>query len=320
MGWISARRFLRTRKERALTRSPGSAASNRTDPATLAILHAVREELRPRPALHHPISVCLVSGKGGTGKTTVAASLARRFARRRRTLLVDADMGMANAHILQDVTPRQTLVDVVEGRSSVRDVLVPVLADLQLVSGGSGFPHMAELSGAQIELIARGLDELESELDMVLVDSAAGISNQTLAFASASDLVVLITTPELTSMTDAYAFLKAFYRCRPDGEVHLLVNRARTDGAADHAASRILEVSRRFLQRSPAWVSSLPEDPSAFSCAQRRRPVVSEQPDSSLGRGLMELEDLILEEVAELRPRGLGRGLVAHFPEQRQQN
>src|SRR5688572_21581197 len=169
-----------------------------------------------------PVSLCVASGKGGTGKSIVSASLAALFAPRGRTLLVDADFGVGNAHILQDVSPRSTCVDVVEGRESVRAALVSCGKDLDLLAAGSGVPRMSEMTSFELHLLASGLREVENDYRYLLVDSAAGVSHQTLAFARASDATLIVTTPDLTAMTDAYAFLKLLFAGRAGTRALLL--------------------------------------------------------------------------------------------------
>lgn len=307
MSWNPARRFRRSRDER----DPGDSSPDVGGLARATGATRVIRRRPPAPEARHTPSICIVSGKGGTGKTTLTASLAHLFARRRRTLVLDADLGVANAHILQDVTPEHTLVDVVEGRCTVREVLVPVEPDLTLIGGGSGFSRMADLTELEFELIATGLDELERDVDLLLVDCAAGLSAQTVTFACASDLVLLVTTPDLTAITDAYAFLKVFLRRQPQGEVLLVVNRAHDEDQADQAARRILDVSRKFLGRSPHWIGTLPEDAAAFRSTQLRRPVVRAEPDSALARGIGQVSEALEEELANLAPRGFGRSLLA---------
>lgn len=262
-------------------------------------------------------SICVVSGKGGTGKTLTSAALAALFARRGKTLLFDADMGVANAHILQDVTPEHTLVDVVEGRRGVRDIVVEVQPDLHLLGGGSGFSRMAGLSTVELHLIASGLEELEREYDLVLVDSAAGLSNQTLAIAAACDVVLLVTTPDVTAMTDAYAFLKVFLRRKPAADPLLVVNRATGEAEGRQCSERIRDVSRKFLGRTPRALGILPEDRAAFRSLQRRRTVVASEPDAPLSRALERLASDIQQEVLRVEAGGLGRSLlrtVAYSP------
>jgi len=255
-------------------------------------------------------SICVASGKGGTGKSMVTASLGVPFARLGRTLIIDADMGVANAHILHDVHPDQTLVDVVEGRCEARDVVASAGQDLDLLSGGSGFSKMAGLSAYEMHLVSAGIEKLEVSYRHLIVDSAAGLSAQTVSFAAASDVVLLVTTPDVTAMTDAYAFLKVLLRRRPHGEVLLVVNRATDEDEARRTADKLRDVSQRFLGRAPRWIATLPEDRAAFRCTQRRQPVLAAEPESPLGVALTSLARAVGEELTRTSPRGLGRSLM----------
>src|SRR5690349_20690842 len=142
-----------------------------------------------RDPLHraHAPSLCIASGKGGTGKSVVSAAFATLSAEHARTLLVDADLGVGNAHLMQDVQPKLTLVDVVRGRAVAAAALTACTPGLDLLAGGSGVSQMASLAPAELARIAHGIEELDARYDALVVDSAAGISEQTLAFAAAAD-------------------------------------------------------------------------------------------------------------------------------------
>jgi len=261
---------------------------------------------RPRT---RPVSLCVASGKGGTGKSVVCASLAALFAARGRTLLVDADFGVGNAHILQDLTPSTTCVDVVEGRCTVRQALLPCGTELALLAAGSGVPRMADLSSYELHLLASGLREVEPEFRFVLVDSAAGVSQQTIALARACDINLIVTTPDLTAMTDAYAFLKLLVAGRPGTRVLLLVNRAQSEEEAEEVTRRIARVGERFLGSAPRLIGWLPHDPIVSACVNRRGSVVQLEPGAELSRALRKIAGTILEELALVTPRGLGQEL-----------
>lgn len=256
------------------------------------------------------VSLCVGSGKGGTGKTVVTAALAHLFSKRGRTLILDADLGVGNAHILQNVSPERTFVDVVEGSLTVRDVLVPCGGQIDLLAAGSGVPHMADLSGFELHLIARGLEELEQEYRFVLVDSAAGVSRQTMAFADASDVVLVVTTPDLTAMTDAYAFLKVLYSRRPEARALVIVNRAHDEEEAGRVYGRIADVCSRFLGRAPAMIGWVPDDRAVTRAVNRRSSVIAFDPRTEASRSMRILAVRVLEELGRERPRGLGRTLL----------
>jgi flagellar biosynthesis protein FlhG len=251
----------------------------------------------------------VASGKGGTGKSIVSASLAALFAPRGRTLLVDADFGVGNAHILHDVSPRATCVDVVEGGLSVREALVPCGKDLDLLAAGSGVPRMSELSGYELHLLASGLREIESSYRFVLVDSAAGVSHQTMTFARACDATLIVTTPDLTAMTDAYAFLKLLFAGRAGTRALLLVNRAAGAEEAEEVTRRIARVGERFLGTAPRCIGWLPHDPAVSACVNRRGAVASLEPGAEVSRSLRRIAVSIVEELGQLHAKGFGSEL-----------
>ena len=257
------------------------------------------------------LSVCVASGKGGTGKSVVSASLATVLARRGRTLLVDADLGVGNAHILQDVAPARSFVDVVEGRASVREARVACRPGLDLVAGGSGVSRMAGLSAYELHQVAHGIEAIEREYAHVVVDSAAGISQQTVAFAAASDLVLLVTTPDVTALTDAYAFFKVLSQRRPDAATLLVVNRAQDAEEGLHVSERMRSVAHRFVGREPAYLGALPDDRSVLRSVNERRPAVLAEPGSDFARAFEALGEALARELETRRPRGLGRTLAA---------
>jgi len=255
-------------------------------------------------------SICVASGKGGTGKSMVTASLASEFSGKGKTLIVDADMGVGNAHIMQNVSPAHSFVDVIESEMPVREVLQSVNARLDLLAAGSGVSHMAGLSTYEMHLVGCGLELLEVDYDSLVVDSAAGISRQTVALAAASDVVLIVTTPDVTALTDAYAFLKVFLRRKPEVSPLLVVNRVSCYEEADKVAQRMCSVSRRFLGRAPRYVGCLPYDEAAVKSINARSPVVEHMPNSRLACSLRDLAVTLREELARHSHKGLGRQLL----------
>jgi flagellar biosynthesis protein FlhG len=240
----------------------------------------------------------------------VTASLADVFSRRGRTLIVDADLGVGNAHILQDVTPEVSFVDVVDGKLGVADIRVECRENLDLLGGGSGISRMAGLSSWELHMLARGIEALEPDYAHLVVDSAAGISSQTIAFAAASDVVLIVTTPDVTALTDAYAFLKALLLRRGECDPVFAVNRAASEAEAHGVAERLIAVSRKFLGREPRFVGSLPEDRAVARSVHARVPVVRSEPDSEFARGIEALAFRIHGELARKAARGLGRSML----------
>ena len=250
-------------------------------------------------------SLCVASGKGGTGKSIVSASLAHLLSARGRTLLVDADFGVGNAHILQDVTPSASFVEVVEGTLSVRDARIPCADGLDLLAAGSGVPRMAELSSYELMLIASGLAELEREYRFLVVDSAAGLSRQTVSFARAADVIVIVTTPDLTAMTDAYALYKVLCTAEEELRTFLLVNRASGAGEAEEVWLRIARVCERFMGSAPERLGWIPEDRTVAACVNRRGPVARLEPRAPAAGALRRIAVRLLHELC-VGGEGLG--------------
>jgi len=303
MSWTDTRRKLLHLASGRTPRLGGPASPDGTQPGSGAHGNGNGHPVR------RAVSLCVASGKGGTGKSIVSASLGTLFAVRGPTLLIDADFGVGNAHILQDVAPRATCVDVVEGRESVRAALAPCVQGLELLAAGSGVPRMADLSSYELHLVASGLREVEPEYEYVVVDSAAGVSHQTMAFARAADLTLIVTTPDLTAMTDAYAFLKLLCAGRAGARALLLVNRAASAEEADEVTRRIARVGERFLGAAPRLVGWLPHDALVSSCVNRRGPVVTLEPGSDVSRSMRQIATALVEELGRVQGRGFGQEL-----------
>ena len=293
MNWDSARRLLSFPGRRAAPPALESPELPPCDP-----LAAVRAR-----------SLCIVSGKGGTGKSTLTASLASSFEHHGRALLVDADLGVSNAHLFCDLQPKHTLVDVVSGTCSALEAVVSVRGQLDLLAGGSGCLGVASLDQEQMQRLASGLCSLEERYHSILIDGAAGLGTQTLELAASVDLVLVVTTPDVTAMTDAYALIKVLCASRPGLVPRLVVNRV-IDAREGHAvAERMQAVAEKFLGLEIKLLSVLPEDRSAHRCTQRRRPVVLEEPDQPLGRALADLAHRLEAELDQAHPHGVGRVL-----------
>lgn len=300
MNWEQAQRLLHLRKSAQAKAARTGGASPRGE----------------SPGLTRATSLCVASGKGGTGKSITTAALSARLAQLGRTLLVDADMGIGNAHILQGVSPDRSFVELVAGTASPREVVAACGPGLDLIAAGSGVSKMAELSPFELHRVAEALEYLETGYDHLLVDSAAGVSNQTVTLAAASDLCLLVTTPAVTAMTDAYAFLKVFVgHCEAVGDPRplplLVVNRVASADEGAQVTGRLREVTRKFLGRDLEVLGELPDDRAVFRCTQQRRSVLAGEPNSEVGRALRSLAVELAARLAESPGGGAGARLAA---------
>ncbi len=215
----------------------------------------------------------ITSGKGGVGKSNLAVNLAMQFASAGKDVVVlDADLGLANCDVLCNIDVPFNLSHVVAGRKSLRDVMVPAPGGFRLIAGASGLARMADLGDYERRQIIESLAGLEEQADIILIDTGAGISPNVLAFARAADHVLVITTPEPTAITDAYAVVKVLSRDGIDRGIGLLVNQVRSVQEGRLVYDRIARVCRQFLSVSLADAGYMSLDENVSAAVRRRMP------------------------------------------------
>jgi len=223
--------------------------------------------------LAHTIAV--TSGKGGVGKTTVAVNLAVQLSKMgRKVILIDADLGTANADVMCNILASANLAHVVAGRKSMRDAVVKAPGGFGLIPGASGLSQMAALGEYERDRLIRHVHELEEQTDLILIDTGAGVHPNVLGFTFAADQILVVTTPEPTAITDAYAVIKTISRQKEDAQFRLLINMTRDEKEARAVYNRIASVCRKFLQLSPSYAGYLVSDPRVPLSIRRRRPFV----------------------------------------------
>lgn len=235
-------------------------------------------------------SIAIASGKGGTGKSVLTASLAACFASQsRRVTLFDADLGVGNAHILQGVSPAYTVAHVISGLVDLEDISILAPTGVNVIPAGSGVAGLASLPRQALNRIAQGFAKVEESCDLLFVDAAAGISDQTVFFLLAADWILLVTTPDLTAMTDAYALIKVLHLRDPKAPIFLVANRVRTEQEGVAAAEKIRGVAKRFLGKEIGFLGCIPEDPAVGESVARKSPFVVTHPDRPAAAALAAL-------------------------------
>ncbi len=234
----------------------------------------------PSPRLARAIAV--TSGKGGVGKSNLAVNLAVAMGvAGRRVCLLDADLGLANADVLCNITPKLTLHHVVTGRCRLEDVIRVGPGGFRLIPGASGVGGMADFGRRQRAIVLEQLAAIDRAADVIIIDCAAGVSSNVLAFAAAAQNTLVVTTPEPTALTDAYGMIKCLVRRSPRARVHLVVNMVTGPEEARSIHKRMNRVTQSFLGRSIGFAGAVPFDPAVPAAVRQRLPFTLFAPDGS---------------------------------------
>ena len=242
-----------------------------------------------------PRVIALTSGKGGVGKTNMAVNLSLVYAaQRRRVLLVDADLGLANVDVLLDRRPRYSIAEVMTGERELADVLMTTPYGVTVLPGASGLQSVADASPSERHRLVSAIEDLGDAFDTIIVDTAAGISSHTLFFAAAAHDIVVVTTPEPTALTDAYATIKVLSKRYGVQRVHLLLNQATDEVSANDLFVRLSSLTARFLPVVVDYVGRVPSDPRVPEAVHKRRPFIMTAPNSPAASAIRKIGDALL--------------------------
>jgi flagellar biosynthesis protein FlhG len=251
----------------------------------------------PRPVgeRRRAMVIAVTSGKGGVGKSNIAVNLAIKLASAsKRVVLLDADLGLANADVLCNIDLPSNLSHVISHKRELADVMVAAPGGFQLIGGASGLARMADLSDYDRQRLVAALAEVEARTDVILIDTGAGISPNVLSFTRCADQVLVVTTPEPTANVDAYAVIKVISRDAPDRPLSLLVNQVRRAEEGLQVYERIARVARQFLGVHVLNAGFVPSDPEVPNSVRRRTPFLLANPrcpaSISIGQLAMRLQ------------------------------
>ncbi len=234
--------------------------------------------------------VAVASGKGGVGKTSLAANLAVSLAKRGlRVCVLDADLGLANLDVVLGLTPARSLLHVLRGEARLEDVIVEGPAGVRVVPAASGFLELTSLGAEQQLALLAEVDTLEQSLDVLLIDVGAGIAPNVLFFAAAAAETLVVLTPEPTALTDAYALIKLLATRHGRQEFLVVVNMAVSVADADAAFRRLQRVAERFLRVRLEYQGFIPFDDAVSRAVRHQQPVVIESPGTPASQSIMRL-------------------------------
>ncbi len=240
----------------------------------------------------------ITSGKGGVGKTNLTVNLGLALQRRgHRVLLFDADLGLANVGVILGAVPGANLSQVMRGEKELSEI-VSRHRGLQLVSGGSGVQEMLDMEEWQLQRFLRGLEELEIHNDFMIIDTAAGISRQVLAFVLSAGDIIVVTTPEPTAITDAYALIKIIASHNHQAVVRLLVNRVTNPQMAGQVVKKLQLVSREFLGLELQNLGYVLEDSTITRAVMAQEPFYLSHPQAAASKCV----DYVADQFAGAQP------------------
>ena len=248
-----------------------------------------------------PLKVfALTSGKGGVGKTNIAANLAVLAAKAgKRVLVIDADLGLANIEIIFGLKPRYHLGDLLEQRRTIDEVLVKGPHGVCLLPAGSGIQSLTHLTDQQKLQFVTALDPLEDMFDVVFIDSGAGIGENVLFFVGAAQEAILVVSPEPTSLVDAYATVKVLSQQAGVRHFSVVVNPVVDELPARAIFQKLTAVTNRFLTAQVRHLGYIPRDENMHRAIMAQRAVVDLFPSSPSSRALVSISERLFAETAQ---------------------
>jgi flagellar biosynthesis protein FlhG len=227
--------------------------------------------------------LAITSGKGGVGKTNIAANVAICLANQnKRVLLLDADLSLGNLDLVMDIRSKYNISHVISGHKRMDEIVQPGPKGLRVICGASGLDRLADISESEQNRLLEHLSRLQQETDTILIDTAAGISSSVIGFCLAADHVLVVTTPEAAAMADAYGVIKVLVRKRYGRPISLVVNMARSAAEGKQIYQRMAGVTQRFLQTNLYYAGTLLKDERLCTAVRARKPVVLAYPKSQI--------------------------------------
>lgn len=231
--------------------------------------------------------ICISSGKGGVGKTSLAVNMAISIAKKGlRVLLLDADFGLSNVDVMLGVTPPYDLSYVVRGQKHIRDIIAEGPGGVMVASGGSGMNDLINLSESQLANIMDHLLLLEDKADIIILDTGAGVGSLVRRMIEAASEAIIVTTPEPTAIMDSYALVKTVSPGAPQKKLRLVVNRADTVAEAEATMQKFLAVVRLYLHYEMDPLGYILADPAVSKGVRTQQPFVLSYPRSNATRNV----------------------------------
>ena len=254
--------------------------------------------------------ITVTSGKGGVGKSNVSINLALQFRKMgQRVIILDADFGLANIEIMFGTVPKHNLCDLIYQGKNIKDIITWGAGDVGFISGGSGIVGMSNLSRDYLTYIIQNLAQLDAIADVIIIDTGAGISDAVLEFLVASGEIILVTTPEPTSITDSYSLLKALNRhprfSKEVSQIKVIANRVNKVSEGITLFEKLEVVVSRYLKLPITYLGAIPWDNQLAEAVMQQKPVSLSNPNAKSTLAFEEIAAKLMGEDKPLKKRGM---------------
>jgi flagellar biosynthesis protein FlhG len=254
--------------------------------------------------------IAVTSGKGGVGKTNITANFAYLLSKMgKKTLLLDADAGLANIDVILGITPKYNLCHVLRGERTLPEAIVEGPGGIRILPSPSGIQEMAELSKGHKLTLMDELEGLDEDIDFMLIDTAAGIAGNVMYFNMAAKEVIVVVSTEPTSLTDAYALIKILHQGYRTRRFMLIVNMAKDATEAKEVYLRLNNATNHFLGLPIEYLGYIPDDQNVSKAVKKQKLLAESFPDSKATRSMAE----IVEKLCRKRPEDYENGTIKFF-------
>ena len=238
--------------------------------------------------------ITISSGKGGVGKTNVVANLAVALSKSgKKVVLLDADLGLGNLDVLLGLAPKYNFGHVIRGEKEISEIMVEGPAGIMIIPAASGLQELTSLSAEQKINLFSQLEGLDDDIDIMLIDTAAGISQNVLFFNIVASEMIIVVSPEPTAIVDAYALIKVLYTKHGEKKFRLLVNQARDDKEGLEVYKNVSVVADKFLNISIDYLGFIPYDENLRKAVRMQKPIIELFPTSKASKSFTEMAKII---------------------------